>query len=213
MVADAGSFNPYGQPPQGGFGGPPAGGPPPGGGYGGPPPGGGYGSPDPGPGGGYGGPPLGGGYGGPPPGGYGGAPQGGYGSPQAAPMAYGGMPGGGGPMVQAGGRGPIGQTRNPVMVLVIGYVTCGIYMLIQMWGMWNELKAFRGKDDFNPILLLLFPLFFIWSMPAKILEAKQMAGVPNAQVPNVILYLLLGPYFLANDLNEIWQAAGGGQPR
>lgn len=129
-------------------------------------------------------------------------------------MAYGGgMPGGGAPMVHAGGRGPIGQTRNPVMVLVIGYVTCGIYMLIQMWGMWNELKAFRGKDDFNPILLLLFPLFFIWPMPAKILEAKQMAGVPNAQVPNVILYLLLGPYFLANDLNEIWQAAGGGQPR
>jgi hypothetical protein len=50
-------------------------------------------------------------------------------------------------------------------------------------------------------------------MPAKILEAKQMAGVPNPQVPNVILYLLLGPYFLATDLNEIWQAAGGGQPR
>jgi hypothetical protein len=128
--------------------------------------------------------------------------------------AYGGgMPGGGAPMVHAGGRGPIGQTRNPVMVLVIGMVTCQIYALIQMWGMWNELKAFRGKDDFNPILLLLFPLFFIWSMPAKILEAKQMAGVPNAQVPNVILYLLLAPYFLAVDTNEIWQAAGGGQPR
>lgn len=32
MVANAGSFNPYGQPPQGGFGGPPPG-PPPGGGH------------------------------------------------------------------------------------------------------------------------------------------------------------------------------------
>jgi hypothetical protein len=260
MVADAGAFNPYGQPPQGGFGNssppgggyggsPPGGGygapapgggygaPPPGGGYGGPPPGGGYGAPDPNaggppgggyggppPGGGYGGPPPGGGYGGPPPGGgYGGPPPGGgYGAPAgggygAQPAAqvgggYGGMPGGAAPMVATGGRGPIGQTRNPVMVLVIGYVTCGIYMMIQMWGMLNELKAFRGKDDFNPILILLFPLFFIWPIPAKVLEAKQMAGVPNPQVASPILYLLLSPYFLAADLNEVWQAAGGGQP-
>jgi hypothetical protein len=125
----------------------------------------------------------------------------------------GGMPGGGAPMVPGGGgRGPIGQTRNPVMVLVIGLV-CFIYLLIQMWGMWNELKAFRGKDDFNPILVLLFPIFFIWGMPAKVLEAKQMAGVPNAQVASPILYFFLAPYFLAGDLNEIWQAAGGGQPR
>jgi hypothetical protein len=124
----------------------------------------------------------------------------------------GGMPGGGAPMVQTGGRGPIGQTRNPVMVLVVGMV-CFIYLLMQMWGMWNELKAFRGKDDFNPILLLLFPIFFIWGMPAKVLEAKQMAGVPNPQVAHPVLYFLLGPYFLASDLNEIWQAAGGGQPR
>ena len=122
------------------------------------------------------------------------------------------MPGGGAPMVATGGRGPIGQTRNPVMVLVIGML-CFVYALMQVWAMWNELKAFRGKDDFNPLLLLLFPIFFIWSMPAKVLEAKQMAGIPNPQVAHPILYLLLGPYFLAGDLNEIWQAAGGGQPR
>jgi hypothetical protein len=125
----------------------------------------------------------------------------------------GGMPGGAAPMVHAGGRGPIGQTRNPVMVFVIGYITCGIYMLIQMWGMLNELKAFRGKDDFNPILVLLLPIVFIWGIPPKVLEAKQMAGVPNAQVANPILYLFFSPYFLAADLNEVWQAAGGGGPR
>ena len=39
-----------------------------------------------------------------------------------------------------------------------------------------------------------------------------MAGVPNATEPNAIMYFLLAPYFLINDLNEIWQAAGGGQP-
>ena len=107
-----------------------------------------------------------------------------------------------------------GEARLPfrLQAVLIGLI-CFVYLLIQMWGMWNELKAFRGKDDFNPILLLLFPIFFIWGMPPKILEAKQMAGVPNAQVASPILYFLLAPYFLATDLNEIWQAAGGGQPR
>jgi hypothetical protein len=39
-----------------------------------------------------------------------------------------------------------------------------------------------------------------------------MAGVPNAQVAHPVLYLFLSLYFLPNDLNEIWQAAGGGRP-
>ena len=92
-------------------------------------------------------------------------------------------------------------------------MTCNIYSLIQTFGMLNELKAFRGKDDFNPILTTLLWIVFCWGMPAKVLEAKQMAGVPNAQPTSAVMYFLLGPYFLAQDLNEIWQAAGGGQPR
>jgi hypothetical protein len=128
---------------------------------------------------------------------------------------YGGMPGGGAPMVATGAGGrPIGQTRNPVMVLVIGMV-CFVYAIIQLWGMLNELKAFRGKDDINPIMMFvpILNLIMFWNLPEKVLEAKQMAGVPNPQVVHPILYLLLNSYFLASDLNEIWQAAGGGQPR
>jgi hypothetical protein len=127
---------------------------------------------------------------------------------------YGGMPGGGAPMVATGGRGPIGQTRNPIMVLVIGSI-CFVYAIIQIWGMLNELKAFRGKDDINPIMMFvpILNIILFWNLPAKVLEAKQMAGVPNAQVAHPILYLLLGSYFLPADLNEVWQAAGGGQPR
>jgi hypothetical protein len=125
----------------------------------------------------------------------------------------------GGALAHAGGaalgaRGPIGKTRNPVMVLVISMV-CFVYALIQLWGMLNELKAFRGKDDISPIMFFLPILSIInmWNLPPKILEAKQMAGVPNPQVAHPVLYLFLGLYFLPNDLNEIWQAAGGGQPR
>jgi hypothetical protein len=87
--------------------------------------------------------------------------------------------------------------------------------MIQLWGMLNELKAFRGKDDINPILFFvpILNIIQLWNLPPKILEAKQMAGVPNAQVGHPVLYLFIGIYLLPVDLNEIWQAAGGGQPR
>jgi hypothetical protein len=126
------------------------------------------------------------------------------------------MPGGAAPMVPMGGgaRGPIGKTRNPIMVLLVGSI-CFIYAIIQFWGMLNELKAFRDKDDISPIMLFIpiMNIILIWGLPAKVLEAKQMAGVPNPEVPHPILYLLLASYFMPKDLNEVWQAAGGGQPR
>lgn len=175
------------------------------------------------------GPGMGSPYGGP----VGGGPVGGYGGPQqpgGAP-AMGGIPGAGGyspygapaamapapqagyPMVGSVPHGPIGKMRNPVMVFVLTYVTCGIYGIIAMFSMLGELKAFRQKDDINPILFLLpiISILELIKLPAKVLEAKRMAGVPNAQEPNVILYFLLWIYFLPADLNEVWQAASARQ--
>jgi len=220
----------YGAPPQG-FGGPPPGQqpgfpppgggyPPPGGGY--PPQGGGYGAPPQQPQGGYGapppqGPPPGGGYGPPPgqPGGYGAPPQG-FGAPQPGYGAPGpgGMPPGAAPIVASAGGRPIGKTRNPVMTLVFSML-CFVYAIIQVWQMTNELNAFRGKNDIKPILFFvpILGIIEMWKLVPKLLETKQMAGVPNASVQHPVLYLFFGIFFLPSDLNEIWQAAGGGQPR
>jgi len=94
-------------------------------------------------------------------------------------------------------------------VLVVGCI-CFVYALIQMWGMLNELKAFRQKDDLNPIFFFIPILgqIELWKLPEKVLDAKRMAGVPNPEVPHPILYFFLGLYFLPTDLNQIWQAAG-----
>jgi hypothetical protein len=125
------------------------------------------------------------------------------------------MPSGGAPIVaaSAGGR-PIGKVRNPVMTLVFGAL-CFVYALIQVWQMANELKDFRGKDDIKPIFFFIpiLGIIELWKLPAKVLEAKQMAGVPNPSVQHPVLYLLLGLYFWPGDLNEIWQAASSGQLR
>lgn len=164
---------------------------------------------------------------GPPPaysaaGGYG-APQG-YGPGAPNPGAYGAPGFGQGPLPGAGAlvpvgaqpygsgaRGPVGNMRNPVLVALFSFV-CFVYGLIQLWGMLNELKAFRGKDDLNPILFFIPILGWIelWNLPAKVLDAKQMAGVPNADVQPQVLYFFAALYLLPSDLNEVWHAASGG---
>jgi hypothetical protein len=125
------------------------------------------------------------------------------------------MPSGSAPIVAASASGrPIGKTRNPVMTLVFGAL-CFVYAMIQVWQMANELKAFRGKDDLKPIFFFIpiLNLIEIWKLAPKLLEAKQMAGVPNPSVQHPVLYLFFGIYFWPADLNEIWQAASGGQAR
>jgi hypothetical protein len=124
------------------------------------------------------------------------------------------MPSGGAPIVTSAGGRPIGTTRNPIMTLVFSML-CFVYAIIQLWQMTNELKAFRGKDDIKPIFFFIpiLGLIEMWKLPPKILEAKQMAGVPNPTVAHPVLYVFFSIFFLPNDLNEMWQAAGSGQPR
>jgi hypothetical protein len=214
----------YGQPQGGGYGAPaPAaqqpsfgGAVPPGGGYGQAPAQPGYGQPQAGygqPQGGYGQPQA--GYG-QPQAGYG-QPQGGYGAPGGfnPPQDQYGMPGGGAPMVAMGSgqRGPIGKIRNPVMSIVFSLISCGIYPMVAAYLMANELNAFRGQQVLNPIMFFVPIMNWIegFKLSALVLETKQMTGVPNPTVVHQVLYGLWPTFFMPADLNEIWQAASGGQ--
>jgi hypothetical protein len=109
-------------------------------------------------------------------------------------------------MNQAGGA--VGQTRNPVMVLLISAI-CGLYAIISMINMINELKNYLGKDVswiqlFIPILNIIF-LFS--TLPKLVAEAKQKAGSPKPAMGGIV-YLLVGPYALAADLNDVWAGRG-----
>jgi hypothetical protein len=88
---------------------------------------------------------------------------------------------------------------------------CFVYAAIQLWGMINELKSFRQKDDLNPLFFFIpvLSLIEMWKLPEKVLDAKRMAGIATPVVPHPALYLFFWIYFLPLDLNEIWNAAGG----
>src|SRR5690606_2656568 len=106
--------------------------------------------------------------------------------------------------------GPVGKTRNPVMVLVLGMV-CFVYAILQLVQMIGELKAFRQKDDINLIMFFIpiLNLLEMMKLSDKVAEAKRMAG-SNKPAASGILYILLGIYFLPADLNDVWEAAGRG---
>ena len=110
-----------------------------------------------------------------------------------------------------GQHGPIGKTRNPVMVFLISCI-CFVYAMIAIWQMIGELNAFRGKNDVNPIMLFVpvLNIFLILGLPAKVAEAQRMAGIAQPSVGNAILYLLFGIYFFPADLNKVWEAARRG---
>ena len=207
-------------PPQqpGGFGAPPPHDPsgggygsPPGapGGYGAPPPGGAYGPP---PGGAYGAPPQ------PAPAqdfasqvnqgfnqaadalnqgfnqvaGYGPPPGGAYGAQGSQALAPMGGYGQGGPMVpgQPGVHGPKGQVRNPINVLLIGLVTCGLYQMIWFIQLCGEMSTFLQRDEPSWLKIVglsvvtcgIYGLYWqLTRLPALVQEVQQRAGVPNPQ--------------------------------
>jgi hypothetical protein len=129
--------------------------------------------------------------------------------PGGAMMPAPGMPMAPAAPVVPGVFGPIGTVRSPILVLLLGCVTCGLYWLFWGYASLTELKAFRQRDDINPILFFIpiLNLIELWNLPPKVLEAKQMANVPNAQVYHPIFYILLGQYFLTEELNEVFDTA------
>jgi hypothetical protein len=130
-----------------------------------------------------------------------------FGGPMGAPGQYGAP--GGGAMMGGGGKG---QTRNPVTVLILSYVCC-FYLLFQMWTMLNELQAYTRDEEFKPwyMFIPLLNYYFLWiKVPEQVTRAKQMAGSRNPQAQGIVLYIFLGPYALAKDLNEVWDPMSPG---
>ena len=120
------------------------------------------------------------------------------------------QPGYGGMQGPQGGGGPIqtrGTVRNPITMFLVSSC-CFPYVLFQYKQMEEELKAVAGNPGPGSILWFLFPLVPLLSMPKLIGEARAKAGTPTQGEGSLIMYLLLGPYFLTKDANEIFT---GGQ--
>ncbi len=117
------------------------------------------------------------------------------------------------PAAPAGGTK--GKIESPTTVILLGFVTCGIYCLYWMWVRAKEMNAYLGREAVNPLFIipgcLCFPvLIYADFLFAKGLpEMQKQAGVEAKDefVLHFILLLLLAPvgqFVIQQRLNELW---------
>jgi hypothetical protein len=142
-------------------------------------------------------------------------------APGFGAMQPGGM---GGPMAGGGARG---EVRNPVTIVLLSLVTCGIYGYYWFYyQLMPELRAYLGRnDEYNPTTQVILSIVTcgIWYLlgVAKackmIQEGQQRAGRPNAEDKTNLIWILFAvnvllgvptmlaiPWVIQTEANKIW---------
>lgn len=120
--------------------------------------------------------------------------------------------------------GPLGETRDVIVTMILIVVTCGIYWFIWMYKTANDINQHGGRETLNPTLDLVLCLVTcgIWSIVvgykyAQALYAMQTAeGVQASDHSSACLLLgllaiigvpggLIVPMILQGELNRHWE--------
>jgi hypothetical protein len=84
------------------------------------------------------------------------------------------------------------------------------YLLVQMVGMLRELGNYTQDPEYKWWFMFVpcLQYYFLWlKVPEQVGKAKQKAGILQTKPPRgIVLYVLLSPWALANDLNDIAQS-------
>ena len=134
----------------------------------------------------------------------------------------------GAPMQQRPGGGlfAVGERREPVTVILLTIVTCGIYAIWWYYTMATEIKNSLGREELNPgmDLLLMFVTCGIWGIiafyykyPKLMVEMQQRVGMPvnDISTMTLIFAFVFSPvsiFMIQDQLNTIWNAAAGHRP-
>jgi hypothetical protein len=123
---------------------------------------------------------------------------------------------------QGGSIMTTGEKRDPVMVLILSFLTCGIYAIYWTYKTGSEMKDALGRDDINPALdavlsiitCYLWFIYLAYKHPQLLLQLQERAGLPRNDITLVSLILAivgLSPvsfFMIQSELNNVWDAAG-----
>ena len=113
-----------------------------------------------------------------------------------------------------------GTVKNPIQVVLLSIVTCGIYYYYWLYLTTKEIKAATNNESFDPMKTILFTLItcgiytIYWYYKISPIVFKEMAEKSGAAVEEdkikivfilSILLQLISCYFLQTKLNEIWE--------
>jgi hypothetical protein len=137
-----------------------------------------------------------------------------------------GTPGYGAPMQQRPGGGAglsaIGEKRDPIMVIVFGILTCGIYMYFWVYQTSLEIKnALGGREDINPTLDVvlsiftcgLYVIYLAYRYPQLLMELQDRSGQPRNDITTISIILaicglgIVSLFMIQTELNKVWDAA------
>ena len=114
-----------------------------------------------------------------------------------------------------------GEVKNPVTVLILTIVTCGIYGIIWMIGAVGEVNNALGEERFNLLKEILLSVvtcgvwgyWFMWRFSEAVVEVQERFSVqPAMDAPILFVTGLLGfgPFFIQTGLNNAWENGGAG---
>ena len=108
------------------------------------------------------------------------------------------------------------QKRSIVVMLVLTFVTCGLYNLIWMYLARSEFQKFSGYSDINPglellLTILCFPFFYFWvykfSADIARYQAENGRYVSDTGIINLLLAIfglgVVSELIIQSQLNEL----------
>src|SRR5262245_49179699 len=102
-----------------------------------------------------------------------------------------------------GAGGPIGAERNVVLILVLWFVTCGIYGLVAFYQIGCDLNAHRRRNQLSPGVDILLGfltcgiwwIFAVYKYAEVLREITAEEGGPVQDVTTICLVLEVLKYF------------------
>lgn len=115
----------------------------------------------------------------------------------------------------SGGRGPLGEARNPGQVAILSLITCGIYMVYWAYLTFEELKRHTGEGLGGvgaALFLVIVGPFILNSEIQKMYEADGRQS-PVEPVHALFLWIPLAGLFIYTSkvqtaLNDYWVSKG-----
>ncbi len=117
-----------------------------------------------------------------------------------------------------------GKTRSPLAVVLLTFITLGVYGLVWMYKFSKEViiytedpKASPGLDLFLSIIIFPYIIYWFYKYGKMVDRAQEKAGQPPREMS--VVYAILTPFglFIINmalmqlDMNAIWEKDMSGQ--
>jgi hypothetical protein len=115
-----------------------------------------------------------------------------------------------------------GTKREPIMVILLTFITCGIYSFYWHYKTGDELRLATGRPDIiNPVFVFVsiccppVMLYYIYTMDKALMELSTQRGKQYSS--NFMLWILLcllgvglfvEMFMVQDKLNDIWDDSG-----